>query len=393
MGYTAAVKSITISKAQARRFLLHHFALERWQSLPSVERAIQALEFVQEDSINVCGRMHELILWPRVQGYAPERLAEALYGPEAHAFEVHFPNLAALPRTDYPHFVGQMKERQRVPGRWQGLFPEEEPVAQAFLEALDTYGPLCTRDHGNDFGHTRSGWGTRATVVSQVAEKLWLQGTLSIAQRRNFERYFDRTERVAPALAAWHAPAASLPSAAQSAQFRARKRLRARRLFRPKRDELSLLGETAFCRVELAEAGRPWYCLSEDAEGFSQDVVSSPLVLLAPLDPLIYDRERTHALFDFEYTWEVYTPESKRRWGYYVLPLLQGERLVGRLDPKLDRKTQTLRVLSLILEEGVPMAQVLPELKPQLYAYAAFLGARELDLSTLPAHICKHLAA
>lgn len=375
------MQSITVTKAQARRFLLRAFSLEQWQSLPSVESAIQTLEFVQEDSINICGRIHDLILWPRVLGYTPERLAQTLYGPQASAFEIHFPNLAALPRSDYPYFVARMKERQVVPGRWQGLFPQEEPVAQAFLEALDMHGPLSTRSHGNDFGHMQSGWGTRATVVSQVAEKLWLHGTISIAHRKNFERYFDRTERIAPDLAHWHN--AALPDPTETARFRARKRLKAKALFRPKRDDLTVLGESAFCKVEVEGVKRPWYCLTEDTpslaapKGYPVAVSAAGdagVSLLAPLDPLIYDRERTRDLFDFDYMWEVYTPAEKRRWGYYVLPILQGDRLVGRVDPKLDRKTETLEVLSLTLDPEADRAAVWARLED----YAAFLGAAHL---------------
>ena len=382
--YTAAVQSITVTKAQARHFLLRAFSLEQWQSLPSVESAIQTLEFVQEDSINICGRIHDLILWPRVQGYTPEKLSEALYGPSASAFEIHFPNLAALSRSDYPYFVARMKERQAVPGRWQGLFPQEEPVAQAFLEALDTHGPLSTRSHGNDFGHMQSGWGTRATVVSQVVEKLWLHGTLSIAHRKNFERYFDRTERVASGLAHWHAPTTTLPDPTETARFRARKRLKAKALFRPKRDELAVLGESAFCKVEIDGVKRPWYCLTEDipsltnAPSLARAGVSAARVsLLAPLDPLIYDRERTRDLFDFDYTWEVYTPAEKRRWGYYVLPILQGDHLVGRVDPKLNRKTGTLEILSLSLAPEADRSAV----QAQLEAMATFLGASSLRIA------------
>lgn len=381
------MKTITVSKQAARDFLLRAFALETWQSQESVDAAIQQLEFIQEDSINICGRIHELILWPRVKGYAPELLAQALYGSSASAFEIHFPNLSALPRRDYPYFVSRMRERQATPGRWQGLFPQEEAVAEAFLAALDAQGPLSTRSHGNVFGHMLSGWGTRATVVSQVAEKLWLHGKLSIAHRKNFERYFDRTERIAPELAAWHKSDASLPDPSQVARFRALKRLRARRLFRPKKEELALLGKEALCKVEIAGVPRPWFCLKEDADHFIE-TESQGTFLLAPLDPLIYDRERTRDLFDFDYTWEVYTPEAKRKWGYYVLPILHNGRLVGRLDPKFDRKTGTLHVLSLTLEPHVEALAV----AQQLRAFGRFLGTETLHLQSVPQSICNQLA-
>ena len=377
------MQTIRITKAAARAFLIRAFALESWQSLPDTASAINALEFVQEDSISICARMHDLILWPRVADYAPEKLAAALYGSEsapASAFEIHFPNLAALPRADYPYFVRRMKARQAEPGRWQGLLPEEEPVAVAFLEALDTHGPLSTRRHGNDFGHMRSGWGTRATVVSQVAEKLWLHGTIGIAKRQNFERYFDRLHRIAPELAAWHDETTTLPDDQEARRYLARKRLKAKALFRPGRDDKATLGESAFCKVEIEGLTKPWYCLTEQAP----DLLDSPARrgregggLVAPLDPLVYDRQRTREIFDFDYTWEVYVPAEKRKWGYYVLPILQGDRLVGRVDPKLDRKTGTLHILSLELEPIADAGQV----HTYLESLAAFVGAGRLAIS------------
>ena len=378
------MQTIRISKDAARAFLIRAFALDSWQSLPDTESAIKALEFVQEDSIPICGRMHELILWPRVKDYAPEKLTETLYGTSASAFEIHFPNLAALPRADYPYFVHRKKARQTEPGRWQGLFPEEEPVAAAFLEALDTHGPLSTRRHGNDFGHMRSGWGTQATVVSQVAEKLWLQGVLGIAHRKNFERYFDRLERVAPELAAWHQKDASeLPDPEETVRYLARKRLKAKALFRPGRDDKATLGESAFCKVEIEGLTKPWYCLTEDASllpGLGGEIEG--LRLLAPLDPLVYDRQRTREIFDFDYTWEVYVPAAKRKWGYYVLPILHNGKLVGRVDPKRDTKTDTLQVLSVLWEPGVDVESLSKLLERQLEEFSGFLGVSQL-------HICK----
>nr|WP_309689547.1 crosslink repair DNA glycosylase YcaQ family protein [Armatimonas sp.] len=399
------MQTIRISKDAARAFLIRTFALESWQGHLDTQSAIKALEFVQEDSIPICGRMHDLILWPRVRDYTPQKLADTLYGSEsspASAFEIHFPNLAALPRTDYPYFVRRKKARTQTPGRWQGLLPEEEPVAEAFLAALDTHGPLSTRRHGNDFGHMLSGWGTRSTVISQVAEKLWLHGKLGIAHRKNFERYFDRLERIAPDLAQWHADDATLPEPEETARHLARKRLKAKALFRPRRDDFATLGESAFCKVEVDGLTKPWYALSPPSEeggllGLLRDeagwVQDGEAKLLAPLDPLIYDRQRNREIFDFDYTWEVYVPAAKRKWGYYVLPLLLGDRLIGRVDLKRETKADTLQVLSLSLEAGVEAQAVAGTVALCLKNLASFLEvSKVIEMGTCPADICKSLA-
>ncbi len=380
------MKTVSVTREKARRFLIHAFSLEHFQSLSTPQETIHRLEFVQEDSINICGRMHDLILWSRVAGYTPDHLAETLYGPTATAFEYWFPNLCALPLDDYPHFVGGMRERMKTQGRWGALSPDEETVAQKILEALDTSGPLRTRTHGAEDGHTLSGWGTRATVVSQVCEKLLLHGRLSVARRANFERYFDRTERVYPAIQHWHHPETVHPDPTETARHLARKRLHAKRLFPLKKEAMGILGKDALTEVQIDGVKRRYYCLAEDTELLcdAQPVTANELLLLAPLDPLVYDRNRNRDLFDFDYTWEVYVPAEKRKWGYYVLPILQGERLIGRIDPKLDRKTRTLNLLSLTLEDGVDSAAIAAPLSARIRDYASFLGAERITPEELP---------
>lgn len=394
LGELNRVNTVTVTPEQARHFLISALGLEGFQKEATVADAIHRLETVQEDSINICGRIHDLILWSRVREYTPELLAQALYGPDAMAFEYWFPNLHIVPLADYHHFVGQMRERASAPGRWRMLSEEEKPVAEKFLAALDERGPLRTRAHGNEDGHTMSGWGTRATVVSQVAEKLWIHGRLSIAKRENFERYFDRTERVYPTMAAYHETDATLPDPEETERHLMRKRLRASRLFKARKGVTDILEKDALTAVQITGVKRKWYCLTEDVDRLTQAAPppAEDALLLAPLEPLIYDRDRNRELFGFDYTWEVYTPAAKRRWGYYVLPILFGDRLVGRVDPKVDRKARALHILSLTLEPGVDAAVVAQPIADRLQAYARFLGAdRVLPSDTVPAEIRKLL--
>ncbi len=374
-------QTIILSPIAARRFLIHAFALRSFQALPTVADAIDCLESVQEDSINVCGRIHDLILWARVRDYSSALLHQTLYGSPRQAFEYYFPNLHVLPIADYPYFVRAMHARRQPADRWRGLTAEEEPVAQKILARLDADGPLRTRLTGSEDGHTTSGWGTRQTVASRVTEKLWLQGHLSVSRRENFERWFDRTERcLPPEFADFHQADAALPNHETEATYLLRKRLHSKRLFRLKRTEAAILGDDAFVRVEVTGDKRPWHALASDAprlKAAESLTPSSDVHLLAPLDPLVYDRERNRSLFDFTYTWEVYVPQAKRQWGYYVLPILYRDNLIGRVDPKIDRKTQTLHLISLTLETGVNAEVVAEPLLTRLFAFARFLGAKQ----------------
>lgn len=375
-----------LTRAAARHFLLRAFRLERPRALTDVSTALDALEFVQMDSINVCGRVHDLILGARVHDYRPERLDELLYTPPRGAFEYPFPNLCALPLRDYPYFVRTMQERTAVPGRWGALTAEEIPVAKGLLARIRAEGPLRTRDAGAEPGRTLSGWGVPRRVAAHVLEKLWLQGRLAIHHREGFERYFDLAERVLPPdVAALRTDSTLLPTEAEEQAHKPRKRLRTRRIFRPRREDLRTLGVDAVVPVALEGDSRPWYVLAEDvpalkAAGAAPPPEPSGVNLLAPLDPLIYDRERTRAVFDFDYAWEVYTPAARRRWGYYVLPILWGERLVGRLDPRIDRRARVLEVRSLRLEPGIDPAALAAPLAERLTEFARDLGADRLRI-------------
>ena len=178
---------------------------------------------------------------------------------------------------------------------------------------------------------------------------------------------------------------AALPPEPEQRAYRTRKRLRARRLFRPRREDLRTLGADAVVPVALEGSARPWYVLAEDVPALEQAGAAPPpespgVNLLAPLDPLVYDRERTRAVFGFDYVWEVYTPAARRRWGYYVLPILWGERLVGRLDPRMDRRSGTLEIRSLQFEPGTDPAEFTPTLAERLQEFARDLGADRIRM-------------
>ena len=378
---------INLSQPAARRFLTRTFALDNVQRLPDVMSAVQTLEFVQEDSINICGRIHDLILWARVKNYAPTDLHAVLYGQPRQAFEYYFPNLCVLPISDYPYFARAMQNRQTGAGRWNALSDEEQIVAEKLMAHLDTHGPLRTRKAGTSDGHTVSGWGTRQSVASRVMEKLWLHGHLMVARRENFERYFDRTARLHPT-----ASHVVLPTEADQTVYLTRKRFRTRRLFRrPRPADVAALGAEAFVRVDVESDQKPWFALSEDADTLHEAAATNEtnetnekvVHLLAPLDPLVYDRQRLKSVWDFDYTWEVYTPQAKRKWGYYVLPILRGNDLIGRVDPKIDRKTGVLHLRSLSLETGANANEIAAPLAARFHDFARFLGATRIDLAAV----------
>lgn len=337
----------------------------------SVAAALAHHGYVQIDPINVCGRMHDLILRPRVKGYREGDLMRFLHGadederpqrPELRtAFEHHLPStgiLAALEAEAWPYLRRAMRERTRRTSAWSGrLTPREAELAKRILDALDERGPLGS-DAVDDPRPGRRAWGA-ATLVKATLQKLFFHGRVLIARREAGRRLYDLPERVLPA--AILARPEAKPE--ETTRWEALLKLRQRRLAVLKRVELAAAADRVQ-PVRIEGAKGLVYCLREDAAaldaasgeegagGENGNGSASRPRLLAPLDPLIYDRVLARRLWDFEYTWEVYTPPAKRLRGYYALPLLAGAELVGHVDPKADRKAGRLAVAGSEVRRG-----------------------------------------
>ena len=326
--------------------------------------------YVQIDPINVCGRMHDLILRSRVAGYREGDLMSFLHGadedeaparPELRtAFEHHLPStgiLVALEAESWPHLRRAMRERSRRAGAWSGrLTPREAELAKRILEALAERGPLGS-DAVDDPRPGRRAWGA-ATLVKATLQKLFFHGRVLIARREAGRRLYDLPERVLPAAVL----ARPEPPPEETARWEALLKLRQRRLAALRRTELAAVAD-GVQPVRIEGARGLVYCLREDAAALeaaggiaeARENGGGPAPrprLLAPLDPLLYDRALARVLWDFEYTWEVYTPPAKRRRGYYALPLLSGAELVGHVDPKADRKAGRLAVAGREVRRG-----------------------------------------
>lgn len=365
--------AITLSPAHARRFAL--LALGLAEPHASVADALAHHGYVQIDPINVCGRMHDLILRSRTADYREGDLMRFLHGdaetlPAARraAFEHHLPStgiLVALENAAWPYLQAAMRARSRRAGPWSGkLTAREAELTKRLLEELATRGPLGSESIDDPRKSTR-GWGG-ATLAKATLQKLFFHGRVLIARREGGRRLYDLPERVLPA----DVLARREVDADEVARWEATLKLRQRRLTTLKRTELAHVADLV--RPVRVEGAPVLYALRSDAgliERSAAEVGFPEARLLAPLDPLIYDRATTRALWGFDYTWEVYTPEHKRTRGYYALPLLSGDRLAGHVDPKADRKAGALRVVSREVARGHATAASLAT-----KALAAFLA-------------------
>ena len=381
----------------ARRFLRRALLLDA--PVPDVATALAHHGYIQIDPINIAGRMHDHILRHRVAGYAEGGLMRHLHGgteplPAAQrtAFEHHIPTaniLVAFPLDAWPHLLAVMRARPRRSGAWSGrLSPRQKELVPQLFAEITARGPLSSEDFAGT-GRSRHVWGA-ATQAKAALQKLFSHGRLLIARRGDgHRRYYDLPERVLPAAVL----AASAPPAADTARWEVLLKFRQRRLVLLKRGELPLVADAV---QSVAIEGCPLlYCLKSDLSLFDRSTLlpgddrdkhrvgsspqrrhpqlstsaAQPPLLLAPLDPLIYDRRLTSALWKFDYTWEAYTPAHKRRRGYYALPVLAGTEIVGHVDPKADRAARRLRLMARSVKRGHKITHALSEL-------ARFLGLR-----------------
>ncbi len=407
---------IAVPALAARRFALQALGLE--QPFATIEAALHHLGYVQIDPLNICGRMHDLILRNRVAGYREGDLMRHVHGGEMatdepetggnsqptstprhasalpnadralpgtprspkHAeertvFEHHHPVtdvLVAFPLEAWPHLRAAMRGWERGRSAWSGrLTPTERALAPRLLEEIRTRGPMSSDDFADRRRAHRSVWG-KSSLVKTTLQKLFFHGELLIADRPKHRRRYDLPERVLPARIV------ALPELppSETARWCVLLKLRQRRLVTLTRAEFSLVTDAV---QPLSVQGCPvLYCLKEDAptldavmraEPATEMSAGGPVRLLAPLDPLIYDRRLTRALWNFDYTWEAYTPPAKRVRGHYALPVLAGTELIGHVEPKADRANGKVVVASRSIRRGYRVGEALDEL-------AAWLGLR-----------------
>jgi uncharacterized protein YcaQ len=364
------LRPLKVEPEAARRFLRSVQLLD--SPVSGVAEALGHLGYVQVDPINICGRMHDLILRNRVAGYREGGLHAHIHSGRRPGFEHYLPGsgiLVALPMEAWAHVSEGARRRRTSANHYGGrLSAGEERLAKRILAEIAERGPLTSDDIDHEARATTN-WGTGGRMAKIVLDKLFFHARVLISCRRGFRRVYDLPERVLPpaVLAAPPAPAEL------TARWTVVCRLRQRRLTTVRKAELRLVGDLVH-PVEI-EGCPPLWCLREDvplleASGEPPEVGArrAPL-LLAPLDPVIYDRRLTLKLWDFDYTWEVYTPRARRKRGYYALPVLSGTEIVGHVDPKADREGRRLEVVSRRVRRGHPVAAA-------VRALAEFLGLR-----------------
>jgi uncharacterized protein len=369
----------TLSRAVARRFLVLRHLLAPPRGLPaepeSVLRVVDRIGSLQFDPLEIAGRNHDLVLLARIDGYRRPWTDRWLYEDRV-LYETYNKMLSIVPTAELPWYRVTWDRNHVAHGA--GTFDEHAPLVEELLERIRTSGPLSSTDVAP---RAAIDWYWRPTnQVRAVLEAMAEAGILAISRREGNRRVYDLTERLFPAELL-----ARRPSEAEQLRHKLLSRYRGVGLLgtsgeytlwsgtgasadrRRILDGLLDAGVLAPVEVEGLKGHR--FVLADElglldrAEqeveaGLSPGDQRPGVAFLAPLDPLVWDRDLLRRLFDFDYVWEVYVPEKKRRWGYYVLPILHGDRLVGRIEPRLERRARTLRIAGLWWEPGFdPLAE------------------------------------
>ena len=350
---------------------------------------------LQIDPISVVARSHLLVLWSRLGGYDPADL-EALLWRERRLFE-YWTHAAAIVCThDYPIHSLLMRRHPRHQ-QLRDWLAANQTLRRSILRQLRANGPLPTRalEDRAEVAWQSSGW-TGGRNVDRMLDLLWTQGRIMVDGRQGQQRVWDLAERVLPDWAPTRRPPErEVVRLAAQRSLRALGVATARDIDRhftayryPGLDGVLAALERAgrVERVRVAADGSehpgPWYVHADDLpllERLQAGDWQPRTTLLSPFDNLLINRERTERLFGFHYRMEVYVPKAARRYGYYVLPILHGDRLVGRVDPAMDRRSGRLVVHAIHAEPDAPEAAG-PAVAAALQDLASFLGADGIDL-------------
>jgi uncharacterized protein YcaQ len=385
-----------LTAAQARRIALAAQGFADPQPRGRVDarhirRVIDRIAILQIDSVNVFSRAHYLPVFARLGPY-PRELLDRMTGytprPKRPVMFEYWAHAACLlPVELHPLLRWRMARAHAEPWPTIRRFGRENPHFLAeVLQLVADEGPIRAGDTGIPRPAPRPGhmWNWHDGKIA--LEYLFYEGRVTTAKRVNFERYYDLTERVLPA------EVLATPTPPEAEAKRELIRISARALgvatepdlrdyFRishasAKAAVAELVETRELVPVEVAGWAAPAYLWHEARR--PRRVAAR--ALLAPFDPLIWYRERTERIFDFHYRIEIYTPESKRRFGYYVLPFLLGEDLVGRVDLKSDRQAGVLRVQSAWIELGFDPQYVAAELAAELRVTASWLGLADVEV-------------
>jgi hypothetical protein len=394
-----------LSADHARRFLVRRQLLDPPRALPadpaSVLRVVDRVGSLQFDPLEVPGaRNHDLVLHARIRDFQRDWTDRWLYAPQndRRLIELYNKSLNILPIEELPYY---RLSWSRGAFSYREFLEQHQDLATRIRDHIRDVGPVSTAAF-RDVDHRIQWWwdndaSTSTKAARAVMEAMFVIGELGISRRDRSRRYYDLIERLVPA--------DLLDTRAPEEEQRSHRLLSRHRGvglmavggpgelvlgtgYAADRTRITaeLIANGILIPVTVDGLREARHVLADELpilEATARPDADAPraVTFIAPLDPLMWDRRLVKSLFGFAYVWEVYVPEHKRRHGYYVLPILFGDRLVGRIEPRYERSKRALRIAGVWFEDGFsPMEEphFVPALADALRAYRAFVGARSV---------------
>lgn len=369
-----------LSKQEARRILLNRQGLIRRDQFGRGQKAVNtaaaAIGWVQIDTISVVERAHHHVLHSRISNYKADDLHQ-LQKTDRHVFEYWFHALAYLPIEDYRFYLPVMNgsATKRQP---------DKKLAKEIRKRINDEGPCQSRDFEAPPGRKSSGWWDWKPAKVAL-ERMFLAGELLVSHRDGFRKVYDLPERVLPSYVDTSVPdeeawlshtilsmvdACGLASA-HDIGYRngAIRQLTGRGIHK----EIAAATRDLVEEGTLREAdvdGLTYYIRAQSLDCLPIKLGRRRITFLSPFDNVVINRRRTQHLFDFDYLIECYVPQAKRTYGYFCLPILFGDQLIGRLDAKADRKNTSLIVKNLVIDDPEKDADAVPLLANALQQFA-----------------------
>ena len=352
------MKILSIDKSQAKKIILHAAGLARpaqfGRGKEAVFKLIDHLGYVQLDTNSTVERAHHHTIYARVPDYRMDWLTEL--GEEDRIFEFMTSDSGFIPMQDYRY---TLPSKQSFAGRYSGLTAPELNVMQRVLNRIEREGPLMLKDFENDRMEASSGWWDWRPAKLAL-ERLYFSGKLMVTRDRSFHKIYDLPNNIIP-----RETDQTLPAPEEFARFCIRRFLKGLGIAAAneiawkarfakdnlvKKELVKMAEEGELIQVAIEGTGtRPLFMLPSYR---NKKIVIAPAAhILSPFDPLNVYRQRLKDIFDFDYQVECFVPAPKRKYGYFSLPVLIGERFVARMDSKADRKTRTLTIHNLHFEK------------------------------------------
>ena len=395
----------TITKQQARQFILAKQGLigsYRFIGKEGAYNYVRQAGCIQYDPVDVCGKNAELTLQSRVKGFRKSMLQELLY-KDRKLVDYADKELSIWPAEDWPFFSSYRDRSRQLSETFEGL----QELKEEAVSYIEENGPVCSDTlpiEGEIYWHSSmhwsGNWQKKSSAARSVLEQLYTDGELIIHHKNGSRKYYD--------LARKHIPEAVLKAdnpcrdEFDFISWRVQRRIGAVGLLWDKsstaflgidmkadlrKEVLSDLSINRKIRSVYVEGVKvPFYYLTED-EALMQEILDGSADLkprmsfIAPLDPLLWDKALVLSLWDFRYSWEIYTPAAKRKYGYYTLPIIYGDRFVGRIEAIPDRREGILQVKGLWWEPEIGQTKKMQTaLQRKLLEFGKFNGCQRVEI-------------